>query len=529
MKQHTVLVLFVVSCWSYLTAQEVGVTQQPGIESEITITTNPNNTDEIIISSMSSGSPIIVYRSGDGGDSWRQSSFGEGVADPVLTYGDNNTAYLTFLDFDNTLEMSLAESTNGGASWDIETLALDGLAADRQWIKRDNSAVSPNYGNIYISYFHPESGFDIHLVKIDEEGNVGDNLPIHTTAYDYVQNPAMDITLSGAVVVAFLAEGADGNRKIMAVNSTDGGQTFSTESAISDIHMFQNGSPVTDVVGFAPGDNSRLGNSLQMAIDKSDGEHSGRVYMTWTDFVENNPDEGMNIYLSFSDDNGVTWSSPKIVNDDDVPSSHQYYSGIDVNPSGVLCLSWYDRRVDPENDALTDFYCSFSLDGGATFQNSVKVNSETSDHAAVTEGANTFGVGEYTAIASSQTEAYVVWSDGRANNGDLNVYFATVSLAPLSNVRETSLSPELIINELFPNPVLNGRIQLKVNTSHQGAVEVSIININGQIMKQEKMLITETGHTTLGIDVSDLSNGSYLLEIKHNNGIASKKFIVSKE
>ena len=47
---------------------------------------------------MGNNLPIILYTSTDGGLSWNQTSFGSGIADPVLTYGDNNTAYLTFLD-----------------------------------------------------------------------------------------------------------------------------------------------------------------------------------------------------------------------------------------------------------------------------------------------------------------------------------------------------------------------------------------------------------------------------------------------
>jgi hypothetical protein len=526
MKNVLLFVLFF--CAIQLIAQDIEVTEQSGIESEISISTNPNNTDEIIISSMGSNLPIIIYTSSDGGVNWSQSSFGNGVADPVLTYGDNNTAYLTYLDFGNTLEMSLAESTNNGINWNSELLTLDGLAADRQWIKRDNSTSSPYYGNIYLSYFHPEGVTDIHVVKVDETGAVGNNHPIHTTPYNYVQNPAIDITLSGTIVICFVAEDVNGNRKIMSVNSTDGSETFSTESIVSNIYMFENGEPVTDIIGFAPGDASRLGNSLQMSIDKSTGPNSGRVYLTWTDFVENNPEEGMNIYLSWSDDDGTTWSIPKIVNDDNVSSSHQYYSGIDVNPSGVLCLSWYDRRNDPSNDALTDFYFCFSNDGGETFQNSVKVNSASSDHTAVTNGLATFGVGEYTSIASSLTEAYIVWSDGRANNGEMDVYFATVSLDNINSINETQLLPNLVIDDLFPNPVWTGKISLTLNSLSKGEIEIFIINMNGQILKQEKKFLTKTGNNSFDIELPHLTSGTYLLEIKHVKGIATKKFVIGE-
>lgn len=521
----TLLLLFGTS---NILAQEIGVTEQSGIESEITVAVNPKDDNQVIIASMGENSPIIIYTSIDSGANWKQTSFGSGIADPVLTYGDNNTAYLTFLDFGNTLEMTLAQSTDNGLTWEEEVLALDGLAADRQWIKRDNSSSSPHYRNIYISYFHPEEGADIHVVKIDSMGTVDTNHPIHSTTYDYVQNPAMDITNSGKVVICFIVEEGNGTRKIVAVHSIDGTATFSNEFTISNLHMFENGIPITDVVGFAPGDASRIGHSLQMAIDKSNGPYSDRAYLTWTDFKENNPEEGLDIYLSYSDDEGITWSTPKIVNDDNIPSSHQYYSGIDVNPDGILCMSWYDRRNDPLNDAMTDFFFTYSKDGGKTFQKSVKVNSASADHREVTNGLVTFGVGEYTSIASTQTDAYLVWSDGRENNGDMDVYFAKASLDEITSVTETQLAQKLQIDDLFPNPVTNGRLSISLNSLSNEEIEIFILNDNGQVLKQDKLFVEKGSLNSFSIELPTLPAGNYFLKINHIDGTLTRKFIVSE-
>ncbi len=521
------LLLIVMPFLTY--SQELAVTEQSGIESEISIAVNPNNSDEIIIASMGSDSPIIIYTSSNGGDSWSQTSFGNGIADPVLTYGDNNTAYLTFLDFGTTLEMHLAESTDNGLTWNTEALTLDGQAADRQWIKRDNSINSDYYGNIYLSYFHPQGVTDIHIVKVDEAGNVGDNHPIHSTPYNYVQNPAMDLNSSGDIVICFIAEDTGGNRKIIAVNSVDGSETFSAETIVTDLYMFNSsGDPVVDVVGFAPGPSSRLGNSLQMAIDKSSGQYSGRVYLSWTDFVESNPNEGMNVYLSYSDDNGLSWSTPMTVNDDNVPSSHQYYAGIDVNSTGILSISWYDRRTDPTDDALTDFYFTYSSDGGENFKTSTRVNTISSDHTAVTDGLATFGVGEYTSLASTENEVYLVWSDGRENDGDMDVYFAKVNLEDVNSITEIKLEPSLVIDNLFPNPVKNGKTQLVINSIHTGEIEISLMDVDGKSVKNENSTINVIGENVLDLDLSKIPQGNYVIKIKHSSGFASKKITVIK-
>ena len=413
-----------------LLSQEILISENSGIESELSIAINPNNPSQLIVTSMRTNSPIQVFRSSDSGVSWQQSvTFNEGLADPVVTYGDNSIAYLTYLDFGASLELYFAQSSDNGANWTSDLLELDSLAADRQWIKRDNSKDSPFYGNIYIGYFHPQMGPDIHIVKISPDGTVGQNHSVQSTNYQFVQNCALDVAHDGTIVICFLSQHADDSFNIMSVASSDGSENFSAEVLVSPINMYQsNGDPIVDVVGFAPGSSSRLQNSLQIAIDNSKGPHQGRVYLTWTDFLPGNPEEGMNVYLSYSDDQGGSWSNPKIVNDDGVPSSHQYFSGITVNPNGVLVVSWYDRRSDPAMDSITDFYLTFSLDGGETFEPSLKLNSESSDHNAVTNGLVTFGVGEYTAVAASESQAFAVWADGRNNDGDMAIFLNRVEL-----------------------------------------------------------------------------------------------------
>ena len=261
-----------------------------------------------------------------------------------------------------------------------------------------------------------------------------------------------------------------------------------------------------------------------MAIDKSNGPFEGRVYLSWTDFVENNPNEGMNVYLSYSDDNGLTWSVPKIVNDDNVPSSHQYYSGIDVNPNGVLCLSWYDRRSDPGDDALTDFYFTLSEDGGNTFANSVKVNSLSSDHNAFTVG---LGVGEYVTLAASESFAHLVWADGRNNDDNLNVYWAKINLDNILDVNELSLKPTTSVLALSPNPVSSGEIKIELNLIEPSEIEFSVMTTEGKRVFNSDKKDYLIGDHAIPVALGSLSSGMYLLEVKHKKGTIIRKFMVN--
>src|SRR5262249_17368917 len=56
------------------------------------------------------------------------------------------------------------------------------------------------------------------------------------------------------------------------------------------------------------------------------------------------------IYFVRSTNGGTTWSAPVKVNDD-VTRRDQWQPAIAITPDGKsLCVAWYDRRLDPNNN-----------------------------------------------------------------------------------------------------------------------------------------------------------------------------------
>jgi hypothetical protein len=136
---------------------------------------------------------------------------------------------------------------------------------------------------------------------------------------------------------------------VEVVRSTDGGRTLE--------------GPITVVPssGF-PG----------MAVDGSSGPQKGRLYLTWADTVA----AVRHVFLTSSDDEGKTWTTPRVV-DDSARVSRQsrrsefgiYGVGsphVAVNRDGVLGMSWVE-------DGMCGRF-SASLDGGRTFLPSVALN-----------------------------------------------------------------------------------------------------------------------------------------------------------
>ena len=112
-----------------------------------------------------------------------------------------------------------------------------------------------------------------------------------------------------------------------------------------------------------------------------------------------NPTDNTDIFLTYSDDGGRTWSDPVQVNDDqsaarrlhrgeldrlpnpdEVTGRAQFQPAIAVDPvTGTLVLSWRDGRDDPR-DTLVATYITASIDGGNTFNPQAYANPSRDGH-----------------------------------------------------------------------------------------------------------------------------------------------------
>lgn len=140
---------------------------------------------------------------------------------------------------------------------------------------------------------------------------------------------------------------------IQVVRSTDGGRTLEPPMM------------VTECAG-----------SSSMAVDTSSGAHHGRLYLAFEGAVNSS----VRTFLTNSDDEGDTWTAPRVVDDwDRVRPSHQDLPNsrveswvgvrsprVAVNRDGTVGLSWGE-------DGMCLRFAA-SLDGGSTFLPSVPIN-----------------------------------------------------------------------------------------------------------------------------------------------------------
>jgi subtilisin-like proprotein convertase family protein len=115
-----------------------------------------------------------------------------------------------------------------------------------------------------------------------------------------------------------------------------------------------------------------VGPSPSIAVDNTLGSFSpyqGRLYLAYTSGVSTT-DPSPNIFLTTSDDGGLSWTQPVKVNDD-APTDNfsegnraHFEPNVAVDPvTGTVVVTWYDARYDAANARVATFIAA-SIDGG---------------------------------------------------------------------------------------------------------------------------------------------------------------------
>ncbi len=560
--------------------RETSVSEDELPESEIHAAINPTDSNNIIISPIRMNQNAMyggdisemmlcpVYYTTDFGETWAKSEFKNklkredlmpaGGGDPILVFDNEGTAYMSWIYMSMKMSGMMPDSTynsmhwayseNGGGDWqreDDEYIAYTqakfqqnqtyGLTNfyDKQWMAVDRS--NSEYRNtVYLSLtsMSETGGYEMQVYRKSPDSSVFTDEPAIANKNDYAvaQFTQIDVDLDGDVHVVFWGTVDNEQNSLYHTVSTDGGRTFAPETKICDFYFAGGkmipGDQYEEFKGLNP---DRLYPCPQMKIDKSNGNHSGNIYVTFTAVgLEGNDENGLDIYFTSSTDGGETWNSPYVVNNDMKEKRNcQFYSTVDVNPNGVVVLAWYDRRNDVA-DAETDYYMAYSFNGGEYFRENFKVTTQPTDFNTVGEMNSDFGIGEYNALLTTKGYAIPVWADGRSGDGDLNVYAAFVPIEenPSGVDRISQLDGRIRLSEITPNPA-NDLVNLSVYLERASDVTVNLYNINGEIVKELNKNLA-FGSNEVKLNVSDLPGGEYFVLVDSYLGYAVKKLIVSR-
>jgi hypothetical protein len=436
------------------------------------VTTQLQNEEQVAVNPKDPDNLVAVWRdfrlgyrrvgwgyTFDGGQTWEEGGLLSGTpytnhSDPGIDYDTSGTFIAHVLSYDDGVNYNGLFSTHslegGKLWWPMWTTAVDGEVGafeDKQLMAVDHTSGATS-NNVYIAWTRFTSVSQIFCVASTDNGvSYGPARLVSDQAN--VQWPEPAVGPNGEVYVAWISFSRS---EIMFDRSFDEGVTWGTDRMITSTAL-TSATISGGILVFA---------FPVLDVDIYGGPYHGRLYCAFTEF---DPSYTLDIFLTYSDDQGDTWSTPVRVNDDPVDLHvDQFHPWLTVNPDGVVSLVWLDRRLDPEMNLDWDTYITHSFDGGQTFTPNQRVSNTSSSPAdamlMARAGADSHPflpdpgqplatlqpqaglIGEYIGLATSKVRSNVVWTDTR--NGNQDVYAAAMNLRLFPPKLETPADGEII-------------------------------------------------------------------------------------
>jgi hypothetical protein len=392
-----------------------GVLTSPNPGTSTIVAVNPDNLNQLLAGVQLNGG-AFAYGSLDGGSSWYIGNFSccfEGGS-PTLAYGRNGTAYLAAED--DVVELTTTQ--DNGNDWGQPVTAVspifNGGSAQTPWLAVDITKGSPFYNRLYLAVTQRSSGQVQSQISVSHSNDGGQTWAIATI--DEVQTePSIDY-------YSRIAIGADGNvyvawqrcrmtgRKIdcggtkasmFFSKSSDGGNTWSSPLKIASVRLVPDSCDCA-FFGNLPHTDEPVADPPVVATDNSKGKYAGNLYAVMYNWTGTQ----MQVQVVTSTDQGQTWGTPVTV----APASathDQFFADLSVSSTGVVGVSWLDRRNDKQ-DVRYQPFAAYSTDGGASFSD----NYALAQHLSNPYFSSSY-MGDYTGNAWAGGTLYVSWPDTR--------------------------------------------------------------------------------------------------------------------
>lgn len=431
--------------------ENVAVTSVPQPNNEPALAVDPNDPMHIVAAGNDYGTPnedawVGYYVSWDGGETWARDLIDgywrgpispltgyEGAGDPVVCFDSNSNVYISGICFKRSTNpfnpfgfgwnpgradgIFVAKSTDGGENFDQITIIATAFQSlitfhDKEWM-----AVDMNNGNVYVVWV-AFTGLMMANVLFSRSTDGGNSFSTPRVISEYQaleinsQGSTIQVTPDGSIHILWIDFNVG---QVRYTYSTDQGQSFSTPESICDVeeipYALENGDYRTPTL-------------LMSAVDLSETNTSGSLYVTWNDYRYGDAD----ILLIYSRDGGDSWSEPIRVNNDEEGNGHdQFFSAVAVSTQGWVHMVFYDRR-DDENNTLLWAYYAISKNGGENFTININMSDENFDG---NNAPHPF-IGDYIGITATNTTAYAVWCDtreGTPEDGSSEIYFGAVEFS----------------------------------------------------------------------------------------------------
>ncbi len=475
-------------------------------QSEIHLSINKQNPQVLLLSANTFpqfNSWQGAYWSTDGGVNWNggddlpNGAFGRG--DPSTAFDAAGNGYVATMNAatlfaDEANGYLMQRTNNNGAAWQPQvagTGVLNGF--DKEMIVADDVPTSPFANNIYCSWSILVGNPANDLVQFNRSTNQGGNFSVPITLKTgWGQGTNVQTGPNGEVYVCW----ADYNNSttdwtskgLGFCRSTDGGLNFNAFQRVITYTGIRTFNATTNNDQNPDFNMTRVNDFPSMAVDKSNGNHRGRIYVALP--VRENGNGRAIIQISFSDNQGTTWSTPTTVSIANGRQSWFPWIAVD-DANGNFFVIYYS--LDEATGFNTNTYVASSNDGGATF-----VNQRVSDVNHVTGQIAEFGggyAGDYIGITAHSGRAFGSWMDNRT--GQWQIYVSeTRNIDVLGDNNFCNTSNNYTITNLPPNATVQWQ-----------ATPTGVVNINSPTSSQTTLTKTGNGIITLSAIITSACSG----------------------
>ena len=430
---------------TYVIGQNVQVSVSfPDVQHyETQIAADPDDASHLLVGAYvvnSDGSvDNVFYVSFDRGVTWARTLRVAVGTDPAVAIGLKGTAFASSIhdvpraDGNSDSFLVVHRSADGGRTWHEANVRVDSRSVDRNYITIDDhnrrvyvhgylqeprDAAGNRAPSTFVLYTSADEGrtFDKLVARVGAGAGTPKYVPANAVVSPDGTFVALVALLDAAKLNMFKGRSDAGSAPDLdgvlgVMRSADAGKTLQPMAQIADVYYDWRVPQLS---------------MAALAIDRSGGPFKGRLYAVWPDARF---DRRTQILLASSIDGGRTWSGPRVVSDDgpalrpgDRPN--HFMPTIAVNRNGVVGVSWYDRRDNPDNLGYWPRF-SASLDGGTRWLPSVRVS--TSANLVRDDKETRFNSGDTAGLAADAIGAFhPVWIDNRT--GTHQVWTASVGV-----------------------------------------------------------------------------------------------------
>jgi len=407
---------------------------------------------------------------------------------------------------------------------------------DKEHMTVDCSHSSPHYGRVYVVWFEyyaspDEPGEGLNIIWSDDGCKTwSKQVPIgNGDGFQEVKTNA-----KGDVFVTF-TNSNDLGQEIFA--STDGGKTF-----------VKNQIPVTNQFSNYPINPDSTFDTYLYPVLKGDTSFRSFTYITYDIDLSNNrihvvyPNyemtyAGVNasvLYHTTSDDNGKSWSAPKMLGVSNPvhsgPQFDRFHPWVSIDKkTGEAWAMYYSSENDPNNSLAAAYRVKLS-DNLQDYPEMLHPNFDP--QIVETEwGPNTSPfIGDYNGSDAFDSVYIATWTENRPDNldGEIFAYVSFPKSDGISSVGNTIVvhGNKLWLSPVYPNPVSGNIFSVSYYLPHSSQIKIEVVDAAGKSMQLLSDKFVEAGSFTETFTLKNFAAGTYFLCITTADGQGEQKISI---